>query len=1165
MFLQAQGVNKSEGIFRAEPASSTLCPDHEAERGNDEDDKKLMEKKRHLQVRMQKEMFVQEQKKRDQEKLRRQEEWQSLQEERRQEWNKQKLLRHQEEMSKLEQQRKYQEELQRQELKRQEELRIREERRQEELRQQEVRRFEEERLKQVESEERLRQEERQKRKQALREETRATEIRLQKQAKMYEEERRRYEELKRREDAARREQELLEQQMRLALEQQQLRQQQRPTPKLRKAQSFNNEHDLQDQIQRSDAFAKVRTGNVEEKRQLWQRSCSSERLSGSMSAMRGPRRKWLGEQDWIRQQHICQKIEDNQARPGSSLAKCSVRSTVAEWASLSKSQSSGAVMMEGSERHRPVSRSGSSLANKIETARSSQEKLYGSNKGLDMKEVKTNQVRDTVSRWGSSDDKEHEVQAKNTPSRNIGKTFAENRIARDVARMEAAQTRHDCSTNTPRKSPEPALRLVNVSVERSKLESNCSSIHISESANELMASVVQSKGKREPDAQETTTSESHGDQANASKSSTQDFVTSTQIARNEVGRDVNKELSVEASSAQRPFSYAHPSVQLKQIYPKDFDKNLPQSAKKTSSIEKPPRTFGLSKNKSGSLPRHDKEKMRVNGQSTPTNLVTPVQTGASPPGTQEHLPMPVEQSWFDKMRSDASNSTTTPATAAAAGAVVTEGNKQTPIPVLAGWFEEEQRKKVHHEEEAIQTASSVQPTLPAPPPPPSTTTTTEEHSRTIGDVDKTSFSSIGTTDEKLAKESIAALPQTTQLKEELNVPKSPFVQSRQIYLQKGSSSEKEEAERSQRRRELEEIALVRSQTNWDECSASEKHHDSVREARTRELQEIAASRSQSAGKNAPEDPAQNEIQSGIREARERELQEVASVRAKAGNLSVGGEVGKAHEFMKEERGKELQEIAASRSKASWNSSRDNTARLQDALKEARAQELREVASARAGTNWDVSVEKLHESVREARITELQEVKAMRSTCTGWEDDVGKEKLEQARGERQQELKEIAHIRAQTNWEEDDTTKKEKVAKSQRDRELQEIAAMRSQTNWDEEMAVAIAAEETEAEEEKRTRGAGGSRYKQAVSAWKQRELGEKQPAEPNKGPPPSRSIGDLLNKSADQWHEIDHMLQVQESMLSSSCPSPPPPLPPRESSKTFMRTTKDRHSPTWRP
>ena len=102
-------------------------------------------------------------------------------------------------------------------------------------------------------------------------------------------------------------------------------------------------------------------------------------------------------------------------------------------------------------------------------------------------ELKTNKVNDTVQTWGKKESGTTSGRSTPAPSRNIGETFTENRVAKTVTENKSAN-----SWRT--KTPEPTLKLVNVSVEKSAGSNQ--NIHISENAQKQMASFVSSSSSQ---------------------------------------------------------------------------------------------------------------------------------------------------------------------------------------------------------------------------------------------------------------------------------------------------------------------------------------------------------------------------------------------------------------------------------------------------------------------------------------------------------------------------------------------------------------------------------------------------------------------------------------------------------------------------------------------
>ena len=241
-------------------------------------------------------------------------------------------------------------------------------------------------------------------------------------------------------------------------------------PKITAASSFDHSQDRSSSAQRQDDhLGKVRTGQVHEKRNFWIRSTSADRVSGQTLSPAPRRRRMEG---WNPRQ---KENEDPESRPGSSLGQAntgSVKNISSGF--LSKSKSSAAVMQDG-ERGRP--------RNKAIPANSWTKEKYDQQTNqnfLKSQEVKTNKVNDTISTWGKH---EQPTSGRTTPapSRNIGQVFAENK----VAKVENERTANSWRTKTP----EPSVKLMNVSVE--KAAGSNQSIRFSENAHAQMASYVQ--------------------------------------------------------------------------------------------------------------------------------------------------------------------------------------------------------------------------------------------------------------------------------------------------------------------------------------------------------------------------------------------------------------------------------------------------------------------------------------------------------------------------------------------------------------------------------------------------------------------------------------------------------------------------------------------------
>ena len=404
---------------------------------------------------------LEEEKRIAEERMRRQEEERRRQEEER--------MKQEEERRRQEEERRKQEEqrLRQLELKKAEEERRREElarlRQEEEAKRQEEMRLEQELRRQFQVQQQAEQEELRRKELAEQEELRRRQLEQ-------EELRRREAEQRQREEAEQR-----------AAEARQAKQQEARcvTPRLVRTKSFDKPpplplpaSDQQEEQPASgpDHLNTVRTGQVMEKRNLWaMRSASMERLPATSPA---PRRRRL---DWGKKEE-----EDGEAaRPGSSLGQAAGAGTGAvrslSTGFLSKSKSSSHLGRE-EERHRPRARMATGWTKEQE-----QEKQEAF---LRAQEVKTNKVTETVTGWGRGGAGTSSGRTTPVPSRVIGETHSENKVAKVAADEKSAN-----SWRTG--GPEPSVKLMNVTVE--KAAGSNQNIHISENAHSQMANFMDRK------------------------------------------------------------------------------------------------------------------------------------------------------------------------------------------------------------------------------------------------------------------------------------------------------------------------------------------------------------------------------------------------------------------------------------------------------------------------------------------------------------------------------------------------------------------------------------------------------------------------------------------------------------------------------------------------
>ena len=425
--------------------------------------------------------FQQEERRR--EELRKQEE-----DKRRQQLEEQQRRSQEEEMKKRQEEemkRRHEEEMKRrqeEEMKRrhEEEMRRRQEEEMRRRQEEEIRRKQEEEKKRAEFERqqilRKQEEEERKRQEVLRFEQlkKEEELKRQEEMRLEQEMRRQYELQQRKEKQAR-----LEQEQREAEAARQSSSVRDHIPKIPKNKSFEAAQDRAGEVKHEDHLGTVKTGQVMEKRNFWMRSSSVDRGVNSVGLSPAPRRRRI---DW--QSQGKKENEDPESRPGSSLGQAntgSVRNLSSGF--LAKSKSSAAVMQdEVVERGRPKQRN--LLSNGWTKEKYDQEVKQEFFKS---QEVRTNKVQETLQTFGKKESSAGSVSGRSTPapSRNIGEVFAENKIGRSAVEKSSAQ-----ANSWRTKTPEPTVKLVNVSVE--KAAGSTQNIHISENAQRQMASFITS-------------------------------------------------------------------------------------------------------------------------------------------------------------------------------------------------------------------------------------------------------------------------------------------------------------------------------------------------------------------------------------------------------------------------------------------------------------------------------------------------------------------------------------------------------------------------------------------------------------------------------------------------------------------------------------------------
>ena len=240
-------------------------------------------------------------------------------------------------------------------------------------------------------------------------------------------------------------------------------------------------------------FGMVKTGNVHEKRNFWLRSTEKLHEMSPGLPRRVTTRRLPGNQDWIRQ--AADHSVHPPSRPGSSMGQAiygnmdqsNVKKSVSGWSDLSKSKSSAAVLQQPGEQPARRSRSSKERTTPQEVFHRSQCNLENDQpqRSVNLSEAHTNQVQETVTKWGKSASPQPQVNvASRTPSRTIGETFSETKTATAAEKSSSSTTTTNAapwrsSNKGSNANPEPSVKVVNVAVENN--------MRFSESAEAQMA------------------------------------------------------------------------------------------------------------------------------------------------------------------------------------------------------------------------------------------------------------------------------------------------------------------------------------------------------------------------------------------------------------------------------------------------------------------------------------------------------------------------------------------------------------------------------------------------------------------------------------------------------------------------------------------------------
>jgi len=1108
---------------------------------------------------------------------------------------------------------------QRQALKRQEEERIRqaemERQAEEKMRLEEMKRAEEQRLKLLEMK---KIEEEKKRQEILRFEKlkQEEELKRQEEMRLEQEMRRQFEMQQQLEIQRQKEQQLLVEQQKMLQEQKEKELHQAHIqkesirdhiPKLSKTKSFEASQDRHSEMNKSeDHLSLIKTGQVNEKRNFWMRSTSLDRVN-QVSLSPAPRRRRI---DWnVNRQ---KENEDPESRPGSSLGQAAQIGSVKNLSSgyIAKSKSTAAVMQDEIERGRPKQ--------KTVIANGWTKEQYDAKVKQDFlksQEVKTNKVNETIQTWGRRDSS---ATGRTTPapSRNIGEVFSENRVAK------TSET--DKNANSWRtKTPEPTLKLVNVSVEKA-MGSN-QNIHISENAQKQMANFMTSSSvqqKEEMCSTVMTNTMSSESSVTSHSMSTMSRCSADNNAQPPPTPERNQSYGGKCENTIKPKTEPIRNEPKKTVSDETIDTVVQTSTEPcvtdmTANIEQSVKTVSSNKESVKTvcpLPvsRQDQIQQTVQHSnvlqnSTSTQSINSVLSTCS----SSALPVPVKQGWFDEMEhlSTTSNSSY----AIPEGVLSPTGTGKTPLPVIANWFDaleakmtdtkiDKPSKPVRNEqaENKPNVATENENACPYK----TTSLLNEildelvidesalelnESSEETGtmkrkqidntksvisdDADSRSVQSDATVIEKKdnatpkeKEESLIVVPQSPrEIRKKFQVAssfersftksadvefskefkegiKGKVKESRDNFLRQATVDAKTKETNS--KQEMEEIKLHRA-LSQNKIDQEESKADIIKQEKLKELEAVKRSRSKSRAND--EESVQN---SYLQEKREREL-ELLQLANRSTNMS--WETENRELQLREERNKELAELVNRTVETELESEPAGKDQIQ---RDERNKELALLAN-RKVDSIDLIQEDKTTLLKEERRKELEEI-ANRKVEIEWENN-NKEQL--FKEERAKELLEISNRAIDADSE----MEKSEQIWNERAEELKQIASMRSKSPWQQEPNDSPVKEKNLEFDSPEIKG----KVRNTAAAWKEREKSASRDKEHKTDKDttlkeiPTRRIGSLFKRDSDYWNlsepTEDFPEPPSEAEIAQVSHNPPPPL--RQSSKGKIEEyTRD---PNW--
>jgi len=965
-------------------------------------------------------------------------------------------------------------------------------------------------------------------------------------------------------------------------------------PKLSKAKSFVASQDRLNEVKHEDHLGFVKTGQVNEKRNFWMRSSSADRVNQA-SLSPAPRRRRI---DWNANKQ--KENEDPDSRPGSSLGQANIGS-VKNLSSgfIAKSKSSAAVQDE-LERGRPKHKA---LKSNGWTKEQYDQKV---NKDfLKSQEVKTNKVNETIQTWGKRDSSQT-GRTTPAPSRNIGEGFSENKVGRN---HEVDKNANSWRTKTP----EPTLKLVNVSVEKA-MGSN-QNIHISENAHRQMANFMSATVQQKEEVSSmmvtntmssqssvTSHSVSTGSRCSADINSqpppaperNQSYggkCENTIIPKTEPIRNEPKKTHSDAINDTVVQTSTEASVT-------NITANIEQSVKTVSSnnesVKPASRQDHVLQSAQHSQVLQTVQQSNILQNSTSMQSINSVLSTCS----SSALPEPVKQGWYDEMEHQSTTSSSS--FAIPEGVLSPTGTGKTPLPVVANWFDaleakvnknkQDPSKPVRNEQADVRTII-----------PPNEKTCPEKTASLLNEIldelvidesaldliesseetgtmkRKKSESAKNSTNDDIDNRSVKSDATVIENKDRevelsiVTVPQSPREVRKKF--QTGTSFERSftksaDLELSKEFKEGMKGKVKESRENFLKQTINDSK---AKEAKNRsdEMEEIKLHRAQSQSKIDQDD---SRIDS-IKQEKLKELEAVKRSRSKSRGYDEEN-VQSSYMQEKREREQELVQLANRSTNMSWEA---ESRELQ--MRQERNKELAQLANRTIDVDIENEVKMKEQSLKEERNRELallsnrkvqsfeapsedktlklkeernKELEILSSRKTEMSSDP--EYKEISKGE--EAAKEFFEIPSKT--ESDFDMEKSEQIWNERAEELKQIASMRSKSPWQPESRNSPTIDKKFEHQSPELKG----KVKHTAAAWKERETKvEKDP--PTLKEIPTRRIGSLFKRDSDYWNLNDTPEEFpeppSEAEIAQVSPNPPPPL--RQSSKGKIEEyTRD---PNW--